>query len=381
MSARSARRAARALLLALPLLLSCAGNEGTLPQNEWKEDLPIRAFRILPPRITVEISDYVKLPDRFRAMAEYNDLSVAEVKVDIWQKVSGIGSVVHDEFRAYGETGEIHIKVVHRNPYADKEAECTVIVVGTTDLPLAHVPALAPELSFRRVMSDPVLVGAMNDPDAAADESPRRRVFLSPHYVAVNEVTRDTYARFLNAYVGDVAPLCDPAAAGLLHSAAGYEVEFSESNFPMTHVTYRGAEAFCAWLGTGYRLPTEAEWEWAARGGYESRYPYGQTFSASMAHVNRTRTTQVRSYPANAFGLYDTDGNVREICRDWYAAAYYGQSVNAADPAGPASGLYRALRGGSYLKQYGVRVSERDKFVPEERLPDVGFRPVYDPTP
>lgn len=373
-------RAALPAAVALLALCACAGNEGQVPQHPWKEDLPIRSFRIVPPRITVELSDYVNLPGRFRALAEYNDSTVAEVKVDIWQKVSGIGSVVYEEFRPYGTAGECRIKAVHRNPYADKEAELTVIVVGSTDLPATHVPAPAPELAFRRVMSDPVRVGATGDPDAAADELPYRRVFLSPYYIAVNEVTRGSYANFLNAWPHDVAPLCDPLAAGLFFDGARYEVAFADSNFPMTHVTWRGATEFCAWLGAGHRLSTEAEWEWAARGGLESRYPYGHTFSASMAHVNRTRTTQVRSYPANAFGLYDTDGNVREICLDWYAAAYYGESVNAADPAGPASGVYRVLRGGSWRKQYGVRVSERDKFDPGEILPDVGFRPVFIPT-
>ncbi len=382
---RPPRPAARVVLAASLFALLAAtacdhDNAHVEPYQAWKDDLPIVRFTLTPSRLTVTVDDYVDLPARFRAIAEYNDRRAAEVKVDVWQKVSGIGSVVYDEFRAYGQTGECHIKAVHRNPYADKEAEVTVVVTGAETLPPTHIPSAAPELAFVKVHHAIQLVGAVNDPDAASDESPRRRVWLDPYYVAVNEVTRATFARFLNAWPHDVAPLCDPLAAGLSFAAGRYEVAFEASTFPMTHVSHAGALAFCAWLGANYRLPTEAEWEWAARGGSERAFPYGPTFSPTAAQVNRPGTIQVRSYPANGYGLFDVDGNVREWCSDWYGAAYYATDA-CVNPPGPAAGTWRVLRGGSYLKKYGVRLSERDKALPGDILPDVGLRPVYAPAP
>ena len=96
-----------------------------------------------------------------------------------------------------------------------------------------------------------------------------------------------------------------------------------------------------------YRLPTEAEWEYACRGGKETPYHFGNAISAREANFNGKGTLPVGSHPANAFGLYDMHGNVWEWCSDWYDKDYYKSGVNL-DPQGPTTGTQRVLRGGAW---------------------------------
>lgn len=374
-----ARSLAAGFALAAALFAcACESQDANRPYEAWKDDLTFIRMQVIPARITVTRDEYVMLDERFRALAYTSADVVKEVPVDIWQKLSGMGSVVYTEFRSEGVTGECHIQVVHREPYGDLKGEVTILVTGEVELPPVHSPADVPEIRMPLVRAAQYWIGAVNDTEAASDEKPYHRVWLNPYYIAENEVTRAAFVRFLNTRPSEIPLLCDPLAAGLTFADGLYAVDFDRSNYPMTHVTYRGASEFCAWLGAGHRLPTEAEWEFAARGGTQARYYYGGTYDATRENVKTAATTPVRDYPANPYTLYDMLGNVREICSDWYGANYYETSA-AWSPGGPATGVYRVLRGGSYLMQYGVRSAERGKFTPEEILPDVGFRPVYSP--
>ena len=156
---------------------------------------------------------------------------------------------------------------------------------------------------------------------------------------------------------------------------------WGKDDHPIVGINWDDASAFCDWAGS--RLPTEAAWESAARGGHEGRkYPWGTAISEREAEYNsRGGTVPVASYPANDFGLYDMAGNVWEWCADWYGE-YSGSQQK--DPAGPSTGTRRVLRGGSwgFLYPSDLRCSSRFGVVPGEGvLIAVGFRCVREVFP
>src|SRR5581483_3890845 len=137
-----------------------------------------------------------------------------------------------------------------------------------------------------------------------------------------------------------------------------------DDDHPVVCVSWNDAAAFCAWLtraaGRVYRLPTEAEWEYACRAGTTTPFHFGESLGPAEANIDgaqpyggappgpsRGGTTRVGSYPANGFGLHDMHGNVYEWCGDWYDPGYYAVS-DGRDPRGPASGSERCVRGGAW---------------------------------
>ena len=201
------------------------------------------------------------------------------------------------------------------------------------------------------------------------DEKPVHRVWVDAFELAAYQVTNADYACFLEA-TKHPKPLHwdDP--------------NFNHPRQPVVAPSWFDAGAYCNWLskmtGRRYRLPTEAEWERAARGGVEGKlYPWGDDPPDSLPDYARrwkTGPEPVGLYPANAYGLYNMGDNVHEWCADWYDPHYYARSPER-NPQGPAEGRRRASRGGSWRHHIKVaRCAARSSIPPEFKYADYGFR-------
>jgi formylglycine-generating enzyme required for sulfatase activity len=245
----------------------------------------------------------------------------------------------------------------------------------------------------------------MGADDGEDDERPTRRVEVDAFAIAAHPVTNAQYAEFVRN-TGHRAPavrelpiFVSPASEPAFRELAspyvwrGGEAPRDRGIHPVTLVTHGDAIAYCQWLssrlGRTVRLPSEAEWERAARGGLEGkRYPWGDEISPELANylpdpgMKRQRGTRpVGSYQPNAFGLYDMAGNVWEWVADWYRADAYQQA--ATEARSPVSGLLRLLRGGSWVSHdvQQLRCAHRHKVPLDSYAYSIGFRVVYSEVP
>ena len=184
------------------------------------------------------------------------------------------------------------------------------------------------------------------------------------------------------------------------HGVSGNVRPQSEKNHPVLHVSWNDAVAYCKWLsaktGKHFRLPTEAEREYACRAGSRTPFNTGENLTTNQANYNgnytynnnpkgvyRQNTVAVNSFVPNSWGLYNMHGNVLEWCSDWYGGTYYDDCKakgTVTNPQGPATGSYRVLRGGSwYFSAGGCRSAYRFGGAPGCRGDAVGFRPVFVP--
>jgi len=185
------------------------------------------------------------------------------------------------------------------------------------------------------------------------------------------------------AHLVTVAPfrLCRYQATNADY-AAFRPFEFTRADLPVTRVNWFDAVEYCEWLAKRWampvRLPTEAEWEFAARGGLEQKlYPWGDTPVTDRPHYPdrwREGPEPIAQSDPNGYGLFDMCENVHEWCSDWYNPTYYAQSP-ADNPQGPPTGTRRASRGGAWRHQIKIaRCAARSSIPPEFRYADYGFR-------
>lgn len=276
---------------------------------------------------------------------------------------------------------------------------------------------------------------AMGDPFnegyAADGESPVHQVRVSGFRISATTVTNESFAAFVEATghrteselygtsavfhlavkaekhqilnrVSNVPWWLNVRGADWAHPAGPLSHWTDIPDHPVTHVSYNDALAYCAWAGR--RLPTEAEWEYAARGGLPGqRYPWGNELHnnapGTAAHNcniwqgkfparndlddGYLTTAPVMSFAPNGYGLYQTSGNVWEWCSDWFLPKYYTTCLTAGtveDPQGPTIGRGRVMRGGSYLCHDSYcnryRLAARSSNTPDSASANLGFRTV-----
>jgi formylglycine-generating enzyme required for sulfatase activity len=176
--------------------------------------------------------------------------------------------------------------------------------------------------------------------DSMGDHSPAHRVVLDPFYIDAHEVTNARYHAFCQA-TGHRLPE--------FWERSGFRCGPEFPDHPVVGVNWRDAVAYATWCGG--RLPTEAEWEYAARGGLSGMdWPNGDSLDPSYANFKTSELggpVAVRSYPANGFGLFEMAGNVVEWVSDYYSADYYAWSA-PFNPQGPETGRFRVIRGGGW---------------------------------
>jgi formylglycine-generating enzyme required for sulfatase activity len=276
-----------------------------------------------------------------------------------------------------------HCKGTRELPGArgEKAREAVPAAPAKVDLPRSVANSLG--MKFVLVPAGTFVMGSPgHEAGRGEDEGPPHRVRLTrPFYAGVYPVTQKEYA----AVMGD-----NPA-----HFRKGHG---GGPSHPMEQVSWDDAVEFCRRLSElpaekqakrVYRLPTEAEWEYACRAGTETPFCFGESLSSEQANFDGGRpygtaktggylekTSKVGAYPANAWGLHDVHGNVWEWCGDWYGENCYGRTPEA-DPAGPARGDRRVLRGGSWNNSgHLCRSARRNKYPPEFRNDTIGFRVV-----
>ncbi len=215
------------------------------------------------------------------------------------------------------------------------------------------------------------------DPLSQDSERPVHRVWVDEFLLAAYQVTNAEYARFVQSTSCPAPPFTrDP--------------NLNHSQQPVVAVSWHEAIAYCEWLsaGTGknFRLPSEAEWERAARGGRESElYPWGDAppqalpdYAARCAAYWKAGPEPVGGGNANGYGLYNMCDNVHEWCSDWYSPDYYAISPEC-NPRGPESGVRRASRGGSWRHHVKMsRCAARSSIPAEFQYADYGFRVACD---
>ena len=240
-------------------------------------------------------------------------------------------------------------------------------VIATEDAAAQPSPAPAPAGMVLVRAGTFVMGGVKGKYDV--DETPPHSVRLEAFFIDVREVTNERFAAFVAAsgYQTDAEKVGDETTWRKFNTS-------DRQRFPVTYVSWNDATRYCAWMGK--RLPTEAEWEKAARGTTKNVYPWGDEFNSAIANTLETGAGQpvaVGSYLAvGPYGTFDMIGNVWEWVQDWYG----GYSASAqVDPSGPATGVEKVIRGGSFKTQASrATTSVRGQAAIDGHGDDIGFR-------
>jgi sulfatase modifying factor 1 len=251
--------------------------------------------------------------------------------------------------------------------------------VTATSVHHAHANFIVCRCAREFLMGTPI-----SNRDGGRDEYPQRTIFLNAFYLDVYEVTNERYLMFIKA-TGHRVP--ENQRDTKLTVWNGSTVPEAFKDHPVVNVDWHDATAYCAW--SGKRLPTEAEWERAARGPHGHRFPWGDTEPTRVLanYLNQWRNgaglEPVGSHPqgASAEGVQDLQGNVWEWVADWYDPHYY-ENGPTRNPQGPSAGIRKVLRGSGWESEAPLlRSAHRLSSDPKNRNHSLGFRCAMDAMP
>ncbi len=215
-------------------------------------------------------------------------------------------------------------------------------------------------------------------------------------FVFHKQLPRERYSELVDDTVAGHEWWCKVSGADWRHPEGPDSSVTGRTDYPVTHISWKDAVAFCGWAQK--RLPTEAEWEYAARGGLEQRlYPWGDELTPNGRHLcnvwqgnfpehdtaedGYAGPCPVEAFPANGYGIFSVAGNVWEWCSDWWDPQYHVLATRK-NPVGPPSGISKVIRGGSYLCHESYcnryRVAARTSNTPDSATTNLGFRCVGD---
>lgn len=258
-------------------------------------------------------------------------------------------------------------------PPSDATATFVTPISGETAVATDFEDSMGVSMSF--VPAGNFIAGSDQGYD---NEKPVHTVYLDDFYIDTYEVTNALYKACVDAGA------CSPPDKAGSHTRSSYYGNSQFDNYPVVYVDWEAANAYCQWRGM--KLPTEAQWEKAARGADGRRYPWGDSIDETYANYDNDigDTTEVGSYESgrSIYGVYDLAGNAWEWVADWYSDTYY-LNTPLTNPTGPATGEYRVLRGGSWLDDDSIVTTSNRGWNQLEYFTntDFGFRCAMDGTP
>jgi len=208
--------------------------------------------------------------------------------------------------------------------------------------------------------------------EGRADERPQRKIYMDSYAIDINEVTNERYLNFIHSTGRKESP--NPYGDRLLSEETGID------SLPVVQVTWYDAVDYCRWAGK--RLPTEAEWEKAARGAQGSLFPWGAqpprtkpvNFEKNWDGTKTLWPVGSKTETSSSYGIHDMAGNVREWVQDWYAPDYYTNGPTK-NPQGPKTGILKVIKGGSWHSfKSDVRSAARGKGGFALKTDGIGFR-------
>jgi len=278
--------------------------------------------------------------------------------------------------------------------------------IAINSITKSHIPE-----NFVFIRGGTYLMGSPENEADRNDNETQHQVRVSDFHMAKYPVTVAQFETFISK--ANYRTDADQAGGSIIWNGKKYDKKSginwrcdpngdlqNDKQHPVIHVSWNDASAYCQWLSKNksqtFRLPTEAEWEYACRAGTTTTFNTGANLTTDQANYNGNypyqnypkgkyigKTTPVGSYPPNGWGLYDMHGNVWEWCQDWYVSEYYNECKRQRtvdNPQGPETGSNRVLRGGSwyFLARY-CRSANRNYSSPDIRNGLIGFRLVFLP--